>query len=240
MKTIFPKEIIEYTTESHFVRFNSKVKIIYLLVLVLLVSFVVILPLVKVPVTQQSRGVVRSLNENNNIISAVYGQIAENRMYENLLVNKGDTLLVLNVEKLDNEVNSLLNNLSRNKGYMEDLELLLSLKPETLQTFLYQNELEEYKQNIIELDADIKQKRNDFDLNKTLYAKEVLARVDFEKVEYSYQQALQKKELYLKQKKLKWQTNLKDIVDENVDLESRISQINKEKLNYVITAPLAG
>ncbi|WP_282015529.1 hypothetical protein [Marinifilum flexuosum] len=44
MKKIFPKEIIAQTTESHFAKFNSNVKVIYLLVLLLLLSIVAILP----------------------------------------------------------------------------------------------------------------------------------------------------------------------------------------------------
>lgn len=107
MKKIFPKEIIALTTESHFAKFNSNVKIIYLLVLLLLLSIVAILPVIKVNITQQGRGTIRSLEENNNVIAAIYGQIAENRLQENLNVNKGDTLLILNVEKVDQDIASI-------------------------------------------------------------------------------------------------------------------------------------
>jgi len=46
--------------------------------------------------------------------------------------------------------------------------------------------------------------------------------------------------MYVKQKNLKWQTSLRDLVNENMDLESSIIQNNKEKQNYVITAPISG
>ena len=107
MKTIFPKEIIDHTTEAHFAKFNTNIKIIYLLVIVLLIAGFLALPIVNVPITQQGRGTIRSLNENNNVISAIYGQIAENRLHENRQVIKSDTLLILNVQKLDNELKSL-------------------------------------------------------------------------------------------------------------------------------------
>jgi len=185
MKTIFPKEIIEYTTEAHFAKFNTNIKIIYLLVIVLLITGVLALFVVNIPITQQGRGTIRSLSENNNVISAIYGQIAENRLHENLQVIKGDTLLILNAQKLDNELKLLGRRLDLNNEYRKDLEILLNSKYKSLQTFLYQNELEEYKQNLIELDADIKQKKRDFELNKTLYEKEVVAKVDFENIEYA-------------------------------------------------------
>jgi multidrug resistance efflux pump len=240
MKTIFPKEIIDHTTEAHFAKFNSNIKIIYLLVIVLLIAGVLALPVVNVPITQQGRGTIRSLNENNNVISAIYGQIAENRLRENLQVIKGDTLLILNVQKLDNELKSLGSRLDLNNEYRKDLEILINSSSKSLQTFLYQNEIEEYKQNLIELDADIKQKKRDFELNKTLYEKEVVAKVDFQNIEYALQQTRQNKDMYVKQKNLKWQTSLRDLVNENMDLESRIIQNNKEKQNYVITAPIPG
>lgn len=240
MKTIFPKEIIEHTTEAHFAKFNSSIKIIYLIVIVLLIAGVLVLPIVNIPITQQGRGTIRSLSENNNVISAIYGQIAENRLHENLQVIKGDTLLILNVQKLDNELKLLGSRLDLNNEYRKDLEMLINSSSKSLQTFLYQNELEEYKQNLIELDADIKQKKRDFELNKTLYEKEVVAKIDFENIEYALQQTRQNKDMYVKQKNLKWQTSLRDLVNENMDLESRIIQNNKEKQNYVITAPISG
>ncbi|MCT4603439.1 MAG: HlyD family efflux transporter periplasmic adaptor subunit [Marinifilum sp.] len=240
MKKIFPKEIISQTTEAHFARFNSKVKIIYLLVLLLLICVVVILPLVNVNITQQGRGTIRSLNENNNVLAAIYGQVAENRMHENLLVSTGDTLLVLNVEKVENEIVSIQDRLELNKKYQADLNSLLRGNSRVLNSFLYQNELAEYKQKLVELDAAIKQKTKDYRINKELFKKEVVAKVDFEKIEYTWQQALQNKELYLKQKTLQWQTSLRDLKHENMELESRIARNNKEKQNYIITAPVTG
>ncbi|MDM8160953.1 HlyD family efflux transporter periplasmic adaptor subunit [Labilibaculum sp. K2S] len=240
MKKIFPKEIISQTTEVHFAKFNTNIKIIYLLVIVLLIAGGLALPVVNVPITQQGRGTIRSLNENNNVISAIYGQIAENRLHENRQVIKGDTLLILNVQKLDNELKSLSSRLDLNNEYRQDLEMLISSSAKRLQTFLYQNELEEYKQKLVELDADIKQKKKDFDLNKSLYEKEVVAKVDFENIQYGLQQARQNKDLYIKQKNLEWQTSLRELVRENMDLESSIIQNNKEKQNYVITAPISG
>ena len=240
MKAIFPKEIINHTTETHFSKFNSSTRIIYLLVIVLIILAVLILPIVDVSITQQGRGTIRSLNENNNVIAAIYGQVAENRMHENMQVNKGDTLLVLNVQKLDDDLEAISKRLELNKKYKEDLQVLLRTSSNSLKTFLYKKELEEYKQKIIELDADIKQKFKDYKINKALFEKEVVAKVDFEKIEYAWQQALQNKNLYKKQKNLKWQTNLRDIVHENIDLESSIVQNKKERQNYVITAPVTG
>ncbi|WP_321515207.1 HlyD family efflux transporter periplasmic adaptor subunit [Marinifilum fragile] len=240
MKKIFPKEIIAQTTESHFAKFNSNIKIIYLLVLLLLLSIVAILPVVKVNITQQGRGTIRSFEENNNVVSAIYGQVAENRLHENLIVNKGDTLLILNVEKVDQDIAAIKQRLELNHQYQEDLKSLLNGKSKILKTFLYQNELAEYNQKLIELDAEIKHKAKDYRINKKLFDKEVVAKVEFEKIEYTWQQSLQNKQLYIKQKTLKWLSSLRDLKHESIELKSRIALNTKEKINYVITAPITG
>ncbi|WP_321295584.1 HlyD family efflux transporter periplasmic adaptor subunit [Marinifilum fragile] len=240
MKKIFPKEIIAQTTESHFAKFNSNIKIIYLLVLLLLLSIVAILPVVKVNITQQGRGTIRSFEENNNVVSAIYGQVAENRLHENLIVNKGDTLLILNVEKVDQDIAAIKQRLELNHQYQEDLKSLLNGKPNTIKTYLYQNELAEYNQKLIELDAEIKQKAKDYRINKELFDKEVVAKLEFEKIEYTWQQSLQNKQLYIKQKTLKWLSSLRDLKHESIELKSRIALNTKEKINYVITAPITG
>jgi HlyD family secretion protein len=59
------------------------------------VIVIVALPFIYVSVTTQARGIIRTLNENNPIQTAVYGEIKEIRMFENKQVQKGDTLLFL-------------------------------------------------------------------------------------------------------------------------------------------------
>ncbi|MCY1636524.1 HlyD family efflux transporter periplasmic adaptor subunit [Marinifilum sp. D737] len=51
---------------------------------------------------------------------------------------------------------------------------------------------------------------------------------------------MQNKQLYIKQKTLKWQSSLRDLKHESIELESRIALNTKEKINYVITAPITG
>ncbi|RUT72928.1 HlyD family secretion protein [Ancylomarina longa] len=240
MKSIFPKEIIEHTAEAHFARFNKKIKSIYLLVIILIVSILVTLPVVNVEITRQSRGAVRSLYENNTVVSSLYGQVTENRLFENKKVNIGDTLLVLDALKLDNELKTLSKNLVLNQKYQNDLSILLNHISGDLQTLLYKNELAEYEQKIIELNTEIQHKEKDYTINKELFKKEVIAQIDFEKIEYAFNQALQKKELYKKQSILKWQTRLKDLEYKSMDVESRIQKSEKEKQNYVIIAPVRG
>ncbi|MFA9392664.1 MAG: hypothetical protein ACERKD_22840 [Prolixibacteraceae bacterium] len=83
MQQLFPPEIIEHTTESHFSRHSKTTQIIYLVVLLGLAAAIAATPFIKVNITTQSRGIIRSANENSSLQSAVYAQIVVNNLYEN-------------------------------------------------------------------------------------------------------------------------------------------------------------
>jgi membrane fusion protein, peptide pheromone/bacteriocin exporter len=67
MSQIFPPEIIENTVECYHAHISSKSKIIYGLLLLMLAAITASLPLVKVDVTSQSRGEIRSPYDNTTI-----------------------------------------------------------------------------------------------------------------------------------------------------------------------------
>lgn len=240
MKKIFPKEIITYCAESHFVKFNSTAKSIYLLILIMVLIGIAVLPIVHVSISQQGRGVVRSFQENNNVISAIYGQVQENRLFENLMVHAGDTLVILNTQKIQQQLQTLNARQELNNRYSEDLAVLIKGDKKVLATSLYKNQLAEFQQKLIELEAVIAKKKKDYIINKSLFEKQVIPRLDFEDKEYIYNQAKQNKALYQKQKRMQWQNRLAEITSENMDYNSRIRQLIKEKEMYVIKAPVNG
>jgi HlyD family secretion protein len=240
MNTIFPEEIISQTSEGHFAKFNSRTKIVYLLILLLLVIAGAVLPFVRIDITHQGRGIIRSTSENNNVIAAIYGEVVESSLQENLYVEKGDILLKLNTEKLDEEFKALLVRRDLICEYQADLEALIHRKYPTLESLLYKKEKEEYLQKLKELDADLKQKTRDYHRNKELFEKKVIAEVEFENIEFAMEQAKRAGLLYSKQKLLQWQSTLKELELEKIDLETQIVKNEKEKRNYQVTAPISG
>jgi HlyD family secretion protein len=240
MNTIFPEEIISQTSEGHFAKFNSKTRIVYLLIILLLVVTGVALPFVRVDITHQGRGIIRSTAENNIVSAAIYGEVIKNSLQENLYVTKGDILLKLNTEKLDEEFNSLLVRRSLICDYQRDLEALVDENYAGLQSLLYKKEKEEYLQKLKELDADLNQKKRDYHRNRELFEKKVIAKVEFENIEFVKDQAKRARLLYSKQKLLQWQSTLKELELEKIELETQIAKNEKEKRNYQITAPVSG
>jgi HlyD family secretion protein len=90
--TIFPKEIIRFSLESHYARFSRHSIAIYLILIGFLIAALIALPILEVDVTAQSRGIIRSQAEPTSIQTPITGQVKEIRIHENMKVMVGDTL----------------------------------------------------------------------------------------------------------------------------------------------------
>ncbi len=82
---------------------------IYLLVVMVLIGVLACLPVIKVDISSQSRGVIRAKLDNTSLNSVISGKIKQVSLKNNQLVNKGDTLLIItNSFKLNLKSNKLL------------------------------------------------------------------------------------------------------------------------------------
>jgi ABC-type multidrug transport system fused ATPase/permease subunit len=115
---LFPPEILSHTTEVHYSRTHSKTWIVYLIVLVVVATVIVSLPFISVSVSTQSRGIIRTEFENNLLQSAVYAQVIDIRITENQPVVQGDTLLVLNSDNINVQINRLQERINENNLFL--------------------------------------------------------------------------------------------------------------------------
>jgi len=76
---------------------------IYLVLLLALLVFLALLPVIKVDISSQSRGMVRSTTDNVPLTSVVNGKVTFLNLKNNRLVQKGDTLIQITQENLDTE-----------------------------------------------------------------------------------------------------------------------------------------
>jgi HlyD family secretion protein len=236
---IFPPEITQQTTESHFVKHHTKTKIIYMIFLLMLLGALSTAPFVKTDISRQSRGIITSMKENNDIFSAKYGKLREVRIKENQTVKTGDTLIILHTKKLDEEINYIKEQINQNKKYINELNRLLNGKSE-YNTPLYKRKFLEYQQNLSKFVKEMKKTQNDFKRNKKLFNQEVIAEAKFENIKYKYEMAKSELFSYKEQCYTQWENNLEKYRIENKKLASKILRLEKEKEQYTITAPING
>ncbi|MFT4800793.1 MAG: multidrug resistance efflux pump [Polaribacter sp.] len=91
------------TLENLIAKNKTKSISIYLVIVLALLIFLALLPVIKVDISSQSRGMVRSTTDNVPLTSLVNGKVTFVNLKNNRLVQKGDTLVEITQENLDTE-----------------------------------------------------------------------------------------------------------------------------------------
>jgi len=124
---LLPYELSKHSIEHYTLKINSKSKILYWIIILLVVSFLVVLPLIYVDVSVQVRGFFQSDIEKQLIYAPCQGEIAFTALRNGHEVTRGDTLLIINSESMGVTVESLnRKNISNNKA-ISDLEKLVEI-----------------------------------------------------------------------------------------------------------------
>jgi HlyD family secretion protein len=239
-QTIFPKEIIQFSLESHYSRFSEHTKIIYLLLIFTVIASLAALPIVKIDITIQSRGMIRSQGEPTSLQAPVTGQVQEIRIRENMKVTAGDTLICLVPEKINDQIQMLNARITLFSGYLHDLENLAGSQNKVLQSGLMKSSYSEYNQKLMEYQLRIETTGKDFRRTKLLFEKEVIAAAEFEKKELELNQLIKERDFYISQKKAGWNQQIVQYKTELQSLADSRDQLRFEQRFYVVLAPVNG
>ena len=240
MPQIFPPEIIENTVECYHARINTRSKAIYGLILVMILSVFVSLPLVQVDISSQSRGVIRSPYENTTIQSALYGEVTSYRMLENKMVQKGVTLIILNSDKLNEQIALANKKIQENDLFISDIACLLSAKYNQLLTPKYRGEYYRYQAKLNEQRISVSYLRKELATQKSLADQKVISNFDYLQSKNNYDKANERLKALEQDYQTNWVADQTTLNQQNNELISNIKQIEKEKQQYVILAPMSG
>lgn len=239
MKSLFPPEIIRQSTESLFVERHTRSRVLYISVLGVLILTFSSLPFIHISITTQSRGIIRSAKENNNISSAYPGRIEQINLQENQTVYMGDTLIVLNTAGIDEEIEWYDQQISKNSLYIRELQKLLNGR-ENLQTRLYQSNYLEHKTNARKYEHELNKAKKEFLIHKKLHDRDVIPDMEFEEKRFQYEQASNAYMAYKRQSNLQWQNELERLSLQKQEYQSKIERLKKEKHQYIIISPVTG
>ena len=239
MKQIFPPEIIVHSTEAHFYHHNKKFKWIYALSLILIISAFIVLPLIKVELSSQGRGIIRTPFESSQIQSSFAGQVLVNNMSEGQAVIKGDTLLTLRTDQLKEQVQLLERQLKENLIFISDLNKLPSHNS-PFKTNRYQLENIQYQSQIKELEVSIELLKKEYQIALQLYNELVMPEMEFLQAKNKYDAAVSQLNVFKKQSVNTWQVEKTRLEQENLRLHSNINKLEKECDQYIIKAPISG
>ena len=213
---------------------------IYLVLILAILIFLALLPVIKIDISSQSRGIVRSTTDNVPVTSLVNGKVTFVNLRNNGIVQKGDTLVQLTQENLDTEKATNQEVSSTVQDQIHDLSLVVLGRSSTLKTPAIQQEWYSYASKQSELQSKISQAKIGYDRNKQLYDRGVIARAEFEKYSFDYTYAQQALSGFEKNQRSVWQNKKRELEEQLKNLNGTLQKITVESKNYVITAPLSG
>lgn len=239
MKELFPAEILQNTTQSHWKNHDRKSRIIYIIILSSMILTLASLPFIHLDITTQSRGIIKTPFENNNLQGVVNAEIIKSDISENKPVCSGDTLVWLKTEEIEEQILRLNQKSAENALFIEDIDALLKGNV-NLVTSKYKAEKAQYNAKLSEQKIAIDQLRKEYHTSKTLFEKGVEAKFEHQQAESRYKAGQSQLNLITQQQYADWETEKTRLEYENKDIYSELIQLEKRKSQYYIIAPVSG
>ena len=130
--------------------------IVYFSFLFLVIFFLFSLPLINLPISSSSRGVVRSVQENTQLTAVVSGRVIETKLEKNNQnIRKGEKLLIVTAEQLDTQKNLQTNQSADYQAQLSDLQKVSNGNFIGLQTGQYIREVSAMQEKIAQVQSQL-------------------------------------------------------------------------------------
>jgi membrane fusion protein, peptide pheromone/bacteriocin exporter len=228
------------SVESYFHRLNTRVKMIY----ILLVSFIILLFIslffIRIPVLINSRGLIRPINENTTIKSAQSGQIDQLYYLDGEFINKGDSLLSLNNFTSKNELRFYKESLKSIKDEYSDLTRICLQDHSTFITEKYRSDFQGFCASLAKYHLQINNLNNDLSKLRKLLRDSLISVKEYEDQSLILSKTIADSSIFYNEQYYTWETQKENIRLRLFDIESKITQL-KEKIKYSnIKSPITG
>ena len=237
-----PKSVISSIAEMHQSSISAKSQVIYITVIIVLLSLFISLPFVTTSIHVKSSAFIRPATEISPIRTLVSGRIKESFISENQLIRKGEILYVVESELINEKEKYLAAKAEETLAFTNDLKNLVApANPSlVLSTPLFQQYYYGYQQKLRDATTRYNKTKTDYNRNHKLHQQKVIADAEFENFQFELDKVKNELEL-LKQNQLsQWQGELRGYEKELQDYESQLVQLQKEKENLTIKAPVSG
>lgn len=235
-RQIFPREVVQYSVEQHFAEYSSRSRLIYLMLIGLFFLAFLILLFVKVDVTVNSPGIIRSIKEKSDIRLPLSGVVDSVFVQENMHVTTGQPLLSMRGQ---NDA-SFGGTFSEIKQEYDDLNALLNDTVTSLESELYQQQYSFYKQKLNESQLRYDLVRKNYNRYASLYRDRVISTAEFEKTDYEMKAMAAELNLIKQEQFSKWQSDYTRLKLQIQEMEAKKEMYAEENGMFVVKAPQNG
>ncbi|MFC0186503.1 HlyD family secretion protein [Pseudarcicella hirudinis] len=243
---LFPAEIIENTTEAYLPKVTVKSQFIYISVMLALLVVFIALPFIKVDISVQSGGVIRTMAEKNEIKPLVSGTVSEVQVKENQTVKEGQSMYKLKTEILDSKIRLSEFQILEKQNLIHDLELLAKsdsgsvFKVQGLTSSLYGQQYNQFRFQLMENLQQQRKIKKELDVDRKLYEQKVIAMREFDEKEYAFNHLVSEYHSSIERQLAQWQGDLNSHKMALPELLAQKNQLLQEKELYTIKAPVSG
>lgn len=213
---------------------------IYLALVLAIVVMLFLLPVIKVDISRQSRGIIRSKTDNVPLTTIISGRIIWLALKNNASVSKGDTLIKISKEGLLTEKKTQDTLSDAAQQLLEDISNLLSNKVSHLKTSAAKEDFYKYQSHKNELQSKVSQTQINYNRNKILFDKGIIASAEYEKQLYEFRFANQALQSFVCQQKSTWENQKRELEERVKNIDGTVAKIKAEENNYVVLAPISG
>lgn len=228
------------TLENLIAKNKTKSLSIYLVIVLAVLVFIALLPVIKIDISSQSRGIIRSKTDNVPVTAIVSGRIKWLALKNNAVVNKGDTLIKIVKDGLTTEKTTQSEVSSTLTALHEDVTAVLGGKTSNLKTAAAREDFYKFQSQKDELQSKVSQAQINYNRSKTLFDKGIIATAEYEKQLYELRFANQALRSFISQQKASWENQKREIEERVKSIEGSVAKIKIEENNYVVVAPISG
>jgi multidrug resistance efflux pump len=236
-----PLDLTEETSASYLSQTSKKNISIYLAFCLVIAGALMSLYFVHISISKQASALIRPATEISTIRSLVNGRIKASFIRENQFVKQGDVLCTVESEALIEKEKFISDKKEDTQNFISDLhELTTSAKNPSLITDLCRQSFRSHGQKLTDAITRLNKTQADYNRNLKLHNERVIADVELENFKFEYDKAKNELELLKQNQLTQWQNELRNYEKELRDFESQLSQVQKEKENLTIKAPVSG
>lgn len=238
---LLPSPLITNSIDAYIDKHPTKSQKIYWVVLFALTAAIISLPLVYVDVSVQDAGTIRPAVEKTEIKASITEYVDSVYTKEGLKISKGDTILTFQASNANYKINYHKERLRDLQEHINDLkELAKGKRPDIFSSDTRRKEYSYFIKQLEEYKTTLQKSTKDYQRNKALYEKKVIAAEEYEKYQYEYNK-INNELASLKDNQIsKWQTDLNSYTNSYNEISSSLNQEIKDKELYVITSPVSG
>lgn len=229
-----------HTQENLVNKYTTKTNLVYIIVLLSLVGILAALPFIKIDITSQSRGFVRSEMEDIPIFSVVSGRIEYINLRNNHPVNQGDTLVIVTKDIIDAQKKIQEQLKDTDSLLYEDYNHAIKFQKDSIITTTVLEAYIQYEANLNELKNSEEQSRANFNRYQILYDKGVIAKMEYEQYLYKLRQDQRSISALKKRQIADWELQKRTLLEKLQQQKGSLERLEAEEENYFITAPEQG